>query len=257
MARQSQPPRTADPAVIAVEFESFLARAEADPDVLGLVLMGSRGYGANLTDGSDHDVLVIVRRDPEPWRSPHGASIETWPMTIERFRTHGLPGDRDAWNRAAFLGVSVLLDRDGGEITRLVGAKGTLAPDEAHTIGATSLDGYLNALYRSLRNLEAGRDLEGRLDALDSIDRLLTAAFAFEGRVRPFNKWLRHELDARPLTLVDALVVADQLSSRQDVGTQRAVFRLVEPAARRAGHGGVVDSWEPDVDWLRGPGSRA
>lgn len=248
-------PRTTDGALIAGDFASFRARAEADPDVLGLVLMGSRGYGAHVGDASDYDVLVVVGRDPEPWRSEHGASVESWPMTIERFRSHGLPGDRDAWNRPAFLGVRILLDRSDGEITRLVEAKRVLAPDEARMIGATSLDAYLNSLYRSLRNLEAGRSLEGRLDALESIDPLLTTSFALEGRVRPFNKWLRQELRSRPLALLDVLSLADELSARPDVEAQRRVFRRVEEAARLAGCGDVVDSWEPDVDWLRGKAS--
>ena len=34
---------------------------------------------------------------------------------------------------------------------------------------ATALDDYINALYRSLRNLEGGRALGGRLDAVESI----------------------------------------------------------------------------------------
>jgi hypothetical protein len=33
---------------------------------------------------------------------------------------------------------------------------------------------------------------------------------------------------------------------------QRELFNRVEPLARRAGFGDVVDGWEPDVDWLRG-----
>ena len=33
---------------------------------------------------------------------------------------------------------------------------------------------------------------------------------------------------------------------------QRELFKRVEPLARRAGFGNVVDGWEPDLDWLRG-----
>ena len=229
-----------------------MRRAEADPDVFGIVLMGSRGYGAYIDEDSDHDPLVIVRRDPEAWRTRHGSSVEAWPMTLERFRDHGLPGDADAWNRAAFLGVRVILDRLDGEIGRLVERKRTLEPEEARSIAAHDLDGYINALYRSLRNLEAGRDLEGRLDALESLGPLMTTVFALEGRVRPFNKWLRHELDVRPLGFGDLAGLVDGIAARPDLETQRRAFRRVEAAARFFGHAGVVDSWEPDVDWLRG-----
>ncbi|MBI3744959.1 MAG: hypothetical protein HY264_00235 [Chloroflexi bacterium] len=246
------PQRVLDPDVIAAAYEAVRKRAEADPDILGLVLMGSRGYGGYIHASSDYDMLVIVADDITPWKLEHGAAVETWPMTIDAFRGHGLPGDRDEWNRPAFLGVTVLLDRLDGEIGRLVADKRTLQPEEARAIGADSLGAYINSLYRSLRNLEAGRELEGRLDALASIDPLLTASFAFEGRVRPFNKWLRHELAARPLAFVDVARVADQLASNQGPEMQRSVFRHVEVAAHLAGHGAVVGSWEPDVEWLRG-----
>lgn len=249
---QGRPARALDPSTPAADFEAFLRRAEADPDVVGIVLMGSRGYGTYVGDDSDYDPLVIVERDPDAWRTPHGSSVEAWPMTIERFRGHALPGDVDAWNRPAFLGVRVVLDRLDGEIERLVERKRTLAPDEARSIGSYHLDGYINSLYRSLRNLEAGRSLEGRLDALESMGPLLTAVFALENRVRPFNKWLRHEVVARPLAFGDIDAVVDAIASAPSANTQRRIFRRIEVAARSAGHGDVVDSWEPDVDWLRG-----
>ena len=247
-----RPPRTSDPAAVANAYEAVRRRADADPDVLGLVLMGSRGYGGYVEASSDYDILVVVEKAPEAWKLEHGAAVETWAMTIDEFRRHGLPGDRDAWNRPAFLGVTVLLDRLDGEIARLVDEKRTLPTEQATATAAYNLDGYINSLYRSLRNLEGGRDLEGRLDALESIGPLITASFAFEDRLRPFNKWLRHELAARPLAFVDVARVADQLASDPGIETQRRVFRHVELAARLAGHGAVVDSWEPDVDWLRG-----
>jgi hypothetical protein len=252
VTQEGRPERAADAATSAAEFDAYVRRAEADPEVVGLVLMGSRGFDALVGDDSDYDLLVIVAGPLEPWTTEHGSSVETWPMTLERFAAQGLPGSPDAWNRPAFLGVRVVLDRTGGEIGRLVERKRVLAPDEAAAIAAASLDGYVNSLYRSLRNLEAGRDLEGRLDALESIGPLLTTAFAFEGRVRPFNKWLGVELARQPLAFGDLAAVADAIASAPTAATQRAAFRRIEAAARAAGHGAVIDGWEPDVDWLRG-----
>jgi hypothetical protein len=34
--------------------------------------------------------------------------------------------------------------------------------------------------------------------------------------------------------------------------SQHELFNLIEPVARREGFADVVDSWEPDVEWLRG-----
>jgi hypothetical protein len=252
VTREGHPARAADAATSAAEFDAYVRRAEADPGVVGLVLMGSRGFDALVGEDSDYDLLVIVAGPLEPWATEHGSSVESWPMTLERFAAQGLPGSPDAWNRPAFLGVRVVLDRTAGEIGRLIDRKRVLAPDEAAAIGAESLDGYVNSLYRSLRNLEEGRDLEGRLDALESIGPLLTTVFAFERRVRPFNKWLGVELARQPLAFGDLAAIADAIASRPTAATQRAVFRRIEASALLAGHGAVIDSWRPDVDWLCG-----
>lgn len=235
-------------------YDAFLRRAENDANVLGIVLHGSRGFDAYLTDQSDVDAFVIVDRDPKEWRAAHGSPVETWPMTLEEFREHALPGSRDAWNRAAFLGVKVVLDKLDGEIARIVDRKRELTQEEARAIVASNLDDYINALFRSLHNLEAGRALEGRLDAMDTLPPLLTTVFALDNRVRPFNKWLIHEVQARPLSIEGFISLVDQLARDPTTNVQRAIFRTVERAVRDAGHGPGIDSWEPDVAWLRGDG---
>jgi len=233
-------------------YEAFLRRAENDANVLGLVLHGSRGFDAYLTEQSDVDAIVVVDRDPLEWRTAHGGPVEAWPMTLAEFREHALPGTRDAWNRPAFLGVKVVLDKLGGEISRIVDRKRELTRNEAPVIVANSLDDYVNVLFRSLHNLEAGRLLEGRLDALETIPPLLATVFALENRVRPFNKWLLHEVQARPLSIEGFIPLVEQLARDPTTTIQRTIFRTVERAARGAGHGPGIDSWEPDVAWLRG-----
>jgi hypothetical protein len=175
-------------------------------------------------------------------------------MTIQEFREHAMPGNRDAWNRSAFLGVKVVLDKLEGEIARIVHAKRELTEAEARAIVAINLDDYVNALFRSLHNLEAGRELEGRLDAMDTLPPLLTTVFALDTRVRPFNKWLMHEVRAQPLSIKELIPLVEQLVREPTTSVQRAVFRAVERAARDAGYGAEIDSWEPDVAWLRGRG---
>jgi hypothetical protein len=79
----------------------------------------------------------------------------------------------------------------------------------------------------------------------------LTALFALDGRVRPFNKYLERELAARPVAvpglLPRLLAVLDG-----DLGEVCELFREVERVACERGFGPVIDAWEPDVAWLRG-----
>ena len=234
------------------EHREFLARASADPNVVGVVLVGSRGAGTFVTERSDYDAFVIVRKPSDRWPFVHGSPIETVELTLERFETYALPGDRAAWNRPAFLFASVELDKLEGEVGRIVDRKRRLTPHEARTLVDEALDDYINDLYRSLRNLEAGRNLEGRLDSADTIPPLLTTAFALDGRVRPFNKWLLHDLAREPLPIGDIAGDADRIHRDPSPAVQRGVFLRVEAHARARGHGPVIDSWEPDLAWLRG-----
>lgn len=232
-------------------YGELLQRAMADDNVLGLILAGSRGAGIFVTDRSDFDAYLILRLSDDGWRAGHGAPVEVWPMRIDEFRRHALVGEPDAWNRPTFLYVRVEIDKLDGEIHQLVEQKSRLIPDEVGRIVPAALDGYINSLYRSLKNLEGGRELESRLDALESLPPLLTTAFALEGRVRPFNKYLRHELERRPLHILNAEAL-EGLARMATPDDPRAVFRDVERRVRDAGFGSVVDGWEPDVAWLRG-----
>jgi hypothetical protein len=233
-------------------YRAFLESAATDENVVGVVLSGSRGAGVFVTDRSDFDVFVVTREPDDRWAFVYGSAVEMVALTLDAFETYALPGGRDAWNRPAFLFAKVEIDRLDGGIGRIVEHKRRLTPDEAKSIAADSLDDYINTLLRALKNLEAGRELEGRLDAAETIPPLLTTAFALEGRVRPFNKWLRHDLEREPLAIEGLVERVDRIRRDADLGEQRALFRDVERLARAGGHDAVVDSWEPNVAWLRG-----
>lgn len=232
-------PTASDDGPATPGYRELLARAEADESVVGVVAFGSRAAGPYVTDRSDVDAFVIVDGSPDQaraWSTSHGSAVEIWAMTLDGFRTHALPSDDAAWNRPALIRARVDLDKLDGEIARIVDRKRRLAPEEARATADLALDDAINSIYRALRNIEGGRHLAGRLDAVESIGPLLTTVFALEGRVRPFNKWLLYEL----------------LAAGPSAGRLRAAFRMLEAASRPAGLGAVVDGWEPDVAWLRG-----
>jgi predicted nucleotidyltransferase len=240
------------------EYGRLLERVRADPAVVGIVVFGSRAVGADLTPGSDVDCFVVVDGSDDEarrWSTTYGAPVEVWPITLEAFRRHALPGDEAAWNRAAFIRARVDFDRLAGEITAIVDRKRRLTPDEAKAIVEANLDDAINSIYRALKSAEAGRVREARLDAIEAIAPLLTTVFALEGRVRPFNRWLGRELAMAPLAmpaLADLLVRIDALAGDATPDAIRSAFRMLDAAARDAGYGAIVDTWEPYVGWLRG-----
>jgi len=72
--------------------------------------------------------------------------------------------------------------------------------------------------------------------------------------VRPFNKWLRWELQHYPLDEPwrrDLLPRIEAILSTGSIDEQRSVFLDAEVLARRRGLEAVVDSWGLDVGFLR------
>ncbi|EST32572.1 hypothetical protein [Streptomyces niveus] len=257
------PPRTTRPAD-ATAFTDFVAHASASPDVVGLVLSGSHAREGMATAHSDHDVYVITADDRTVTPAAlldgrRSAALDVMRLSLSEFRTHGLPGGTDPWDRYAFAHSQVLLDRLDGTITRLVAEKAVLDAPEAYRLVRSELDAYINSLYRSVKSHRDARPAVAHLDAAESVPYLLTVVFALHQRVRPYNKYLLWELEHHPLGAPEwaAGVLFPQLGrivADGDPATQRALFATVERAARQAGHASVLDSWGADIDLLR-PGS--
>ncbi len=238
------------------EFAALLDHAHADPNVVGLLLAGSRGKGACVTSESDYDAYVILRGADllddyaERFPSAHGDPVEYILVSLESFRAHALPGTSSRWNAYTFAHIEPLIDKLDGEIGRIASAKTIPGSDDAREF----LDGYLNQYYRAKRNLAAGRELESHLDAAESIVWLLNFLFAAHGRVRPFNKWLLWELRHHPLDepwRADLLPRIETILASGSGEAQRSLFRDAEALARSRGLGEIIDSWGPDVEFMR------
>ena len=239
-------------------YAELRALARRDPNVVGLFLGGSRGKGI-ATEHSDYDVYVIVRRNVGDYRRRfplrHGDDPEIIVLSLAELRRHAAIGSESEWNRYNFAHVTVAFDKTGGEIQQLVDEKGSLPRDAARSIAAKALDGYINQYYRSAKNYRDGNELAGRLDAAESVPYFLTTLFALHERVRPFNKYLRWELEQYPLPgdewSAGRLLPLLEAAVAGDLAAQRSLFRKIEPLARERGQSDVIDGWGDDVDWLR------
>lgn len=249
----------------AMSFDQLRALAETDEGVVGLVLGGSRGKGAFVDESSDFDSYLIVRGHADVRRlrlsSHRGAPVELVVLTLEEFRGYAAPSSGTEWDCYSFAHVRAELDKLDGEIQRLLDEKGSLAPGEAREVEAGALDAYINSYYRSVKNLERGLLLEAHFDAAESIPFFLTALFALHARLRPYNKYLRWELEQYPLPgdqwSVDRLLPRLRvIVATGEVAEQQALFRSAEALAREHGFGEVVDAWNPDLPRLRGGSSQ-
>jgi hypothetical protein len=236
--------------------------------VLGGVLVGSRALGPPfLRDGSDWDLRLIaadaaVEVVSARHGTPHGSGVEVVVMRLSTFEGLARADSPAAWDRPSYPFARLVLDRLDGGIAATLAAIARLSPTEAGEVAALALDGYVNSYYRSLKNAAIGADTGAHLDAAESVAPLLTCLFALRGRVRPFNRHLRWALEREPLG--DGWLATEALLERIEsivvtgaLATQAELFRDVEVLAREARHGGVIDSWEPDVAWLRSGGQPA
>jgi hypothetical protein len=153
-----------------------------------------------------------------------------------------------------------VVDKLNGKIQELVAEKSLLPPTAAREIAARALDAYINSYYRSAKNSRDGLPLAAQLDAAESIPPFLTALFALQERVRPFNKFLAWELETYPLgdetwSAAALLPRVQTITATGDLSEQRRLFRDTERIARKHALGDVIDGWEPDVEWLRGRGA--
>jgi predicted nucleotidyltransferase len=239
-------------------YSELRALARRDPNVVGLFLGGSRGKGL-ATERSDYDVYLIVAKRVGEYRRKfplrHGDDPEVIVMSLAEFRRHAAVGSELEWNRYTFAHVIAELDKTG-EIQQLLDEKGTLPKEAARAIAAEALDAYINQYYRSAKNFRDGNEQAGGLDAAESVPYFLVTLFALHERVRPYNKYLRWELEEHPLpggewSAARLLPLLDAVGAG-DLSAQRRLFGDVERLARERGHGDVVDGWGADLALLRG-----
>ena len=219
--------------------DELLERARDDENVIGVVVHGSRGHGMHVHEGSDWDVIVVVREPLGRYDSERGSALE--PVEVSSL------AELPEWMLPAVTWATPSLDKTGAVQAQL---EEVTKVDPA--TAAEPLDGYVNSYYRSAKNVRVDLGLASLLDAQESIPFYLQFVFAVHGRVRPYNKWLEWELHEHPLRVDVDVARLEQIARTGDLAEQQALFRDTEALAREHGHGSTIDGWEPDVPWLRG-----
>jgi Nucleotidyltransferase domain len=225
---------------MTTRYADLLRRCETDSDVVGLVLSGSHARDM-ATGHSDYDVYVVLREHNGRWSTSRSPELDTIVMSVDELADTSV-----RWQRYSYRGAQVLMDRLDGRIADLVRAQATPTSAESDSLVREQLDGYLNLIYRAAKSRRDGRLDLAKLDEIEAAPWVLETLFALHGRIRPYNKFLRWELDNHPLPApwtADYLV--DALTDRPS-----ALFAQLEVVAREKGFGDVIDEWD-DLDLLR------
>ncbi len=233
---------------------------EHGDNFLGLVLSGSAGRGL-ATERSDVDVEVVLETVSERKATTKSPTIDESTSAFSELDELAAFGTDGWWYRWSYAWAPVLLDRTGGALPDAVRRQATVSPEEADSIliEHDRLDGWLNYAYRALKSDRDGRELESRLDAVESVPWLLDTIFTFAGRVRPYHKYLPWELREHPVDGWPADVLLPLLTRTidGDPAAIRETFTLVVAECdrfdARRGHSrtrDMVDGWGDDLTYF-------
>lgn len=228
--------------------------AAADDQVVGLVLTGGRGKGV-ATAHSDWDgVLVVTEAGMPRWSTCDFEDLDLTVISDSDFVDYAAPETAFSWRGYDFAYLRPVVDRRGfgAQLAR----KGELTEARARHLAEEYLGAALNSVYRAAKNHRDGDETAALLDLGEMCGYYLTAVFALDGRLRPYNKLLRWDLERAPLVHVS--LPGERLIALL-TGTLRetdmaAAWSLAERAAegfRKAGLTEVLDDWEDHLRDVR------
>lgn len=241
-----------------VIIQKLIAEAESDVDVIGLVLLGSRGLGV-ITSESDYDLVFLVTdeamaRYEQTKQTPKRGVTITSPIHT-RDIWHESPDSlrRDKvidWMLPMWAESRIVFDRTGATARTLEDLRHIPAA-EVNTAVAENYGRYLNSLYRSLKSWRRGDVLGARMEAAQSADYLLHMLFALERYLRPYNSRLWYHLDklaAQGWDIAELQTILIDLITTGDPHRQQVFARRVVDLLRERGFAHEYDEWEGQID---------
>ncbi|MNK89101.1 hypothetical protein D3C87_1090970 [compost metagenome] len=186
------------------ETQEQLSRWKADPDVLGVIMVGSKSRG-NGDALSDDDLEVILSDEAHARLHPTACSViradedgalrkliyDAYMTSISDLEGKAAsPRDLDHW---PYEGDVLLFDRDG-RVGRAVAAAGAMPAEfRAARLRHGFVDVYL-AAARAEKCLKRGFDAAATLIVARGVKALSRLIFVLEGRWVPLDHWLEPEL---------------------------------------------------------------
>jgi hypothetical protein len=236
------------------KYAELLNECKKDPNVSGLFLGGSMGKSEKfVTKDSDMDVYVIVSDNAseklkERILSYSSNDFEIWVHTSSQFSAYADWSSDRKWERYNFSHNKAVIDKTG-EIQKMMDEKGKLPMEVQKAVIEDALDGYINQVYRSAKYYRDGNNLSAYLDATESLPLLMTALYALEGRIKPYNKYFEWELENYPLNFLPWApkeFVADykHILETGDLTTQKNIYKEIKKLFTEQGFNKIIDDWK-------------
>ncbi|MDE1924961.1 MAG: nucleotidyltransferase domain-containing protein [Patescibacteria group bacterium] len=237
------------------DYEKILQDAKEQDDVLGLILVGSRGKGFE-NEHSDYDAVMVVRDGSEDvykdkWEAAQDVDLSVY--AISDFKKYAGWGSPEEWDRYNYAHTKILVDKTG-ELPKLCEEKGYIPQEKLDKFIDWWIDGYVNGVFRSVKCIRNGNRFGAHLEAVNSILDLLTLIFAMNGRHRPFLGYVQKELEIYPLehlpwSISEFVEKISRVLTDADLHAQQELLVGMEKLARKTGHGHMFDGWEGKDKW--------
>jgi len=243
---------------IKQKFKNLLDEANADSNIVGFFLGGSRGKGTD-NEFSDYDVYVIVKNGKAEFYKSRYAKIadenfEFMVYSFDEFKNYAEWGSKEDWARYNCAHIKALIDKNG-KIQKIINEKAKIPKNKINSFVKEKLDGYINYSYRSIKCLRNKDLFSARLQAACSLPYFLDIIFALDdGRIKPYAEYLEWELENYPLKVFplknkEVIISIAKILDNADLKSQQKLLRICEKIFRQEGCGKVFDGWEGKDKW--------
>lgn len=240
------------------DYEKIIKEVEENEEVLGLILVGSRGKGFE-NEYSDYDLVMIIKDGAafgvsKKYTDSKIDNVDLKLYSLSDFKKYAAWDSPASWDRYNYAHVKILIDKTSGELAKIVKEKGYIPEDKREKLIDWWLDAYINGVYRSVKCIRNNNLVGAHLEAVNSILDLLTLIFAINGRHRPFLGYVQKELEQYPLESLpweptDFIKKIKNVLETADLKTQQELLSGIEKMSREMGHGNIFDSWEGKDKW--------
>ncbi|MCX6793257.1 MAG: nucleotidyltransferase domain-containing protein [Candidatus Falkowbacteria bacterium] len=242
---------------LELEFNSIVSEAENDSNVLGMILVGSRGKGFE-NEHSDFDAIIILSDKAseeimQQYKNKKSVDMDLNIFTLTDFKNYATWDSSMAWDRYTFAHVKILINKIEN-LEELIKDKGYIPSDKQKQFIEWWIDGYINGVFRSIKALRNKNEFGARLEATNSILDLLTLVFGINGRHRPFlgyteKELLKYPLEKLPWEHNDFIKLISIVLETSDLKTQQKLLQDTENWCIELGYGHIIDAWEGKDKW--------
>jgi predicted nucleotidyltransferase len=239
------------------DYEKILRDARENENILGLVLLGSRGKGFH-NEHSDYDMVMVAKDEMttdihDSYEVQDLDNVDLAIYSLSDFKKYAGWESAETWDRYDYAHTEILVDKTG-ELPEVIKAKGYIPEDKKKEFVEHWIDGYVNGVFRSVKCIRNNNQFGAHLEAINSMLDFFTLVFGLNGRHRPFLGYIEKELEKYPLELSplpkqELIEKVEEILSTADLKTQQELLVAIEKLCREHGYGHVFDGWEGKDKW--------